>query len=460
MPGLEIFRTSTFRLAFASGAAFAACVVMLSGLVYWQVGGYETEQVDRFVERKLSDIAAADAQAIIARLAATDRTGRQGAAYFGLFMPDGNPVAGNIPHLPPGIRTDGKARQLDALVPEEASPVRAAALTLPDGRILLIARDVAEIDELQQAVLEALEIGVAPALVLSLAVGYLLGRNAIQRVRAVRRTIERIMGGSLNDRLETSSRGDDFDRLAASVNRMLDEIGRLLDEVAGIGDDIAHDLRTPLTRVRTRLERVRQQSHTEHELRDAIDAAILGLDQALGIITALLRIGEIEDGRRRAAFGDADLAALARDIAELYEPVAEAAGVALALETSGRLSIFGDRDLLIEAVANIIDNAIKFTPSGGRVRVSVFERGGRAVVAVEDSGPGIPPEEREAVLKRFYRADKSRHHFGNGLGLGIVQAIVTLHGFDLTIGDAAPGCRFEIVCTPAPQRSRPATNPE
>jgi signal transduction histidine kinase len=306
-----------------------------------------------------------------------------------------------------------------------------------------------QLGELQQALLRALAIGVVPTLLLSLGVGYLLGWRAVRRVRAVRRTVERIMSGNLRDRLAMTHADEDFDHLAESVNGMLDQIERLLEEVAGIGDDIAHDLRTPLTRVRTRLDRARQPGSTRETLIGAIDGATAGLDQALGIITALQRISEIEDGRRHAAFGDVDLSAVARDIAELYGPIAEAKGVCLAVDAARRLSVRGDRDLLIEAVANVLDNAIKFTPIGGRVVVTTFEGEGTYGVRIVDTGPGIPVEERRAVLKRFYRSDKSRHHFGSGLGLGLVQAIATLHGFELSIGDAEPGCLFEILCPPA-----------
>jgi signal transduction histidine kinase len=454
MPSLEIFRTSSFRLACLSGGAFALCAVILFGFVYWQADIDETARIDRFTEHQLRSIGAGDVDASIARLAATSPNGpRDGSGHYGLFAADGTRLAGNILTLPATLPLDGHAVRVaepsTALGGMAGGPARAAGLILPDGRRLVIARDVAEIEGLQQALVRALEIGVLPAVGLSLGVGFLLSWRAVRRVRAIRRTIERIMSGRLQDRLATAGTGDDFDQLADSVNRMLDEIARLLDEIQGVGDDIAHDLRTPLTRVRTRLERSRQQAGTREELVDGIEAAMRGLDQALGIITALLRIAEIEDGRRRAAFGDVDLSAVARDIGELYEPIAEARGVALAVDAEPRLPVLADRDLLIEAIANVIDNAVKFTPAGGHVSIAALARDGRNVVRVVDSGPGIPADEREAVMKRFYRSDKSRHHLGSGLGLGLVDAIVKLHGFEVSIGDAAPGCIFEISCVPS-----------
>ena len=449
MPRFETIRTPTFRLACVSGGAFAFCVLMLFGLIQWQAGVYETNRVDWFVQRKLHAIAAGDTDAEVKRLAQAAEASALNDAYFGLFGPSGTRREGNIPRLPADLKTDGVARRVDGNAVGGARPLRMAAVILPDGSTLVIGRDVAELEELQNALLRALEIGVLPAVLLSLAVGAWLGGRAARRVRAIRLTIERIMTGNLQDRLVVTDQRDDFNALAASVNSMLDEIERLLEEIAGVGDDIAHDLRTPLTRVRTRLERAKLQATTREELVEAVESAIVGLDQALGIITALLRIAEIEDGRRRAAFGDVDLAALARDIAELYEPIAEGHGVALTVDALTRLSVHGDRDLMIEAIANVVDNAVKFTPRGGAVSVAVFTRDGKNVIRIADTGSGIPREEREAVMKRFYRSDKSRHHLGSGLGLGVVQAIVTLHGFTVAIGDAAPGCIFEIICPPA-----------
>jgi signal transduction histidine kinase len=227
---------------------------------------------------------------------------------------------------------------------------------------------------------------------------------------------------------------------------MLGEIEALIYEIAGVGDDIAHDLRTPLTRVRVRLERGRDHATTLEELRVVADQAIVGLDQALAIVTALLRIAEIEHGRRLECFSDVALAPLLREVYDLYEPIAEDKHVTLAVEGAGakEATVRGDRDLLFEAVANLADNAVKFTPAGGRVELSLGRRGADTVIRVNDTGPGIPESEREAVTKRFYRSDKSRGSGGLGLGLSLVAAIVKLHGFQFTIG-GSPGCTAEIV---------------
>jgi PAS domain S-box-containing protein len=232
-------------------------------------------------------------------------------------------------------------------------------------------------------------------------------------------------------------------QITAAVRAALLE--EALQEAKVVGDNIAHDLRTPLTRVRLRLERGREHAATLQELRAVADQAIAGLDQSLTTITALLRITEIEHSRRREGFSEVQLAPLIREAGELYDPIAENKGVALRVETLDEAAVRGDRDLLFEAIANLIDNAVKFTPEGGRVELALLQQGGETVIRVSDTGPGIPETEREAVTQRFYRSDQSRNIKGLGLGLSMVAAIMKLHSFRLKIS-AGPGCTAEIAC--------------
>jgi signal transduction histidine kinase len=283
---------------------------------------------------------------------------------------------------------------------------------------------------------------------MALIIGMVLSLRALDRLSDVNRRIQRIVAGDLRERLPTRGSDDPFDQLAVGVNRMLGEIEALIHEIAGVGDDIAHDLRTPLTRVRVRLERGREHAATLAELRAVADQAIVGLDQALAIITALLRIAEIEHSRRLEGFSEVALAPLLREVGDLYEPIAEDKHVTLRVAATDAATVHGDRDLLFEAVANLVDNAVKFTPEGGRVELALLRREGDTVIRVSDTGPGISEVEREAVTKRFYRSDKSRRTEGLGLGLSLVAAIVNLHGFRLTIA-GCPGCTAEIVCPQA-----------
>jgi signal transduction histidine kinase len=290
-----------------------------------------------------------------------------------------------------------------------------------------------------------LTIGLLPAFLLAIGIGLLLSRRANMRVEEVNRRVARIVAGDLRQRLPSRGIQDPFDRLAVIVNGMLDEIEALIQEIAGVGDDIAHDLRTPLSRVRAILERGRENAATVEEFQALIERAMGGLDQCLAIITALLRITEIEHSRRLGGFGEVLLPEMMAEVEEFYAPMAEDRDIALRLVATPAAIVRGDRDLLFEAIANLVDNAVKFTPAGGRIELGLQRVAGATIIRVSDTGPGIGAAERDSVTKRFYRSDRSRHMPGIGLGLSLVAAIVRLHGFTLSIS-SGPGCSIEIAC--------------
>jgi signal transduction histidine kinase len=232
--------------------------------------------------------------------------------------------------------------------------------------------------------------------------------------------------------------------LAEIVNSMLDEIAKLMDDVKGIGEDIAHDLRTPLTRVRARLERARDHSKTHEEFVDAVDKSITGIDQTLAIVTALLRIAEMEQDQKSPSFAPVDLADVVHAVEELYEPIAEDKGLCLLARIDDCPLVLGDKDLLMEAIANLVDNAIKFTPAPGEVCIELRHGAEGPVLSVRDTGPGIAESDRENVLRRFFRSDRSRHSPGVGLGLNLVAAVANRHGVTLAIKEAHPGCVMEL----------------
>ena len=448
---LGVLHTSTFRYAFLASAMFGLGVLGLFGLVYTQAVSNESAGIDRTLRADI-DAILDDDLSFFDELNQTMAPSSASGSYVELFGADGRPMLGDIPVLPTDVPLDRQPHATAIPAPMPGSPrieLHAIAARLPDGRILMLARTVRQVAELRQAVIRTLVLGVLPVMMLALLSGLWLGWRAGRRVREITLSIERIMRGDLSDRVPMTAAGergagDAFDKLAVSVNHMLDEIERLLETIRGIGNDIAHDLRTPLTRVRTRLELSARRAESAAELNAALDAATAGLDQALAIGSALLRIGEIEEGRRRAGFRTVDLSVLVRDLAEMYEPVATERSLGLTVMAPAEIQVYGDPELLMEAFANILDNALKFTPAGGRIELAAKVRGAHGIVQISDTGPGIPPGEREAVLRRFYRADKSRNMPGSGLGLGLVSAVITLHGFALTISDAEPGCVFEI----------------
>jgi hypothetical protein len=242
---------------------------------------------------------------------------------------------------------------------------------------------------------------------------------------------------------------DDLNYVSSAVNVMLDEIVRLLGQIKSVGDNIAHDLRTPLAVMRAQLERG-LAGPSEQGMRIAAQRALRELDRALTTVTALLRISEIEFGRRRSEFASLDLAAVCSSAFELYEPLAEAKAIEFTLEAPAPLPFQGDFDLLVEAVANLIDNAIKFTPKGGAVHVVAKALAGRPAIRVSDTGPGVAPAERSDIFKRFYRSERCGHTPGTGLGLSMAATIIKLHGLDIRVEDNNPGAAFEI----SPSRAR------
>ncbi len=452
MPRLDLFRTTAFRWAMVFAAAFTGLSVVLFAFVYWQTAGYERAQVDDMLRHEAKVIAESPGTAGVA-LAAWLRDDVHAVRYGILVSHDGVPQAGNMPSVPKDLWPDAKPQFVtteahDADGDERGEGIRALALKLSDGRTLALGNDTDALEHVSVVIVRALGLGLGPMVALSLLGGAILGRRALGRVTVLSQAISHIRQGLLSGRLPTTGRRDEFDRLAVEINAMMDEIERLLDEVRSVGDSIAHDLRTPLTRARTRLERSRNTVTTPAEFAAAIDETIGWLDQTFSVITAVLRIGEIEHGRRRAAFQPVDLGQILVEVAELYDPIAEENEITIRVDVErieGTVTM-GDRDLLFEAVVNLLDNAIKFTPRHGHVLLSLGERSGKAVIIVADDGPGIAAADRRRVLQRFYRAERSRHREGVGLGLSLVAAIANLHGFQLTIGDNHPGCRVELAC--------------
>jgi signal transduction histidine kinase len=278
------------------------------------------------------------------------------------------------------------------------------------------------------------------------------GADAVRRIDAVTHATQRIVAGDLSQRLPVHGRTGDLDRLAHVINGMLDEIEGLIHEVKGVCDNIAHDLRTPLTRLLAGLERAHRRARTRADFTTAIEDAIIETRAVLRTFSAMLRISEVESGARRIGFTSVDLAQVVADVAEFYEPVADEKGVSLDLRADGVAAMLpGDPSLLFEAVGNLVDNAIKFTPAGGHITLRTFSDPDRLGVAVSDTGPGIPCEERDAVSRRFYRLEQSRSAPGSGLGLALVAAIARLHDMQLLIGDATPGCRIALVHTATEQ---------
>jgi signal transduction histidine kinase len=445
----EFTRSTTMRWTVLVAGIFAAFTVALLGFVYLKTKQDLTLRSDRAIALQMGILAALPPER---RLDAINEGLRQDPAHIrlvGLFSPHGDRIAGNMEKQPPDVRIDGTAQNAVAGrtdgFGQEQQAVRLIARTLPDGDLLLVGRGLDEIEEIAQVVGRALALGLFPAVFLCIAVGVALGARARRRIVEVNERVQRIVAGNLHERLPFRNTDDPFSKLAMIVNGMLDEMEALIQSLAGVGHDIAHDLRTPLTRARLMLERGRSNATTFRQLQAVADKTIEAVDQSLAIITAILRLAEIEKSQRSAGFGHVALADLVREVHDMYEPIAEDKGISLVVQSPRELNVHGDRDLLIEAVANLVDNAVKFTPAGGRVEIGLLRTDDETIVRVKDTGSGISDQERDLVLRRFYRSDKIRHTSGLGLGLNLVAAIAKLHGFRFSIRPGA-GCIVEIAC--------------
>src|SRR6266851_1463769 len=445
----HIIRSNTFRWAPAVAGVFAVFVIVLFGFIYWQADQYLIARSDKMIGSQLNFIAGLPSERRLGAINDHLKQDSRGVQYAGLFGADGHKVAGNLDQLPPGLKINDSVQGVAVVraVPAglDTHVIRAIARRMPNGETLVIGREVDETREISHVVAQALALGLLPALCLCLLAGAWLSMRAQKRVEEVNQRVQRIIAGDLRERLPHRDVDEPFSRLTVIVNGMLDEMETMIHALAGVGNDIAHDLRTPLTRARLALERGRTNATTLEQLQAVVDKAIANIDQSLAIITALLRLAEIENSRRLAAFGTVSLHEMLREVCDVYEPIAENKSIDLRVGVQQRLSVRGDRDLLFEAVANIVDNAIKFTPEGGRVDIELIRGDNETTVRVTDTGPGINDQEREAVLRRFYRSDKIRSAPGVGLGLNLVAAIVKLHGFRLAI-HPGPGGRMEVIC--------------
>lgn len=463
----ELLRSTTFRWTLALAAAVAACNLLMFGCFYLRTTMYLNSNIDTAITEAASLIAGNSPEGMREAIEHRLRDDPRRVKLAGLFSPDGHRILGNIAVLPPRLPLDGHSHPMRLARIDsnghDMQGTRAVGVRLASGEIVVVGRDTEEMHEVAATVGRGIALQLVPGVILALVVGAWLSVRAQRRVEEMRAQASRIVSGELQARLPIRQTRDPLDRLAIIVNRMLDEIETLVHALAGVGDDIAHDLRTPLTRVRATLERGRDGARTLGELQVVNDRAIAGLDQSLAIITALLRISEIDHRRRLAAVDTIHLAETIRAVEELYEPIAEDNGVALEVELDTVGSLTGDRDLMFEAVANLVDNALKFTPRGGAVRISLLHAEGGPVLRVADTGPGINEDEREDVVRRFYRSDKSRGTQpgtpGVGLGLSLVASIVKLHGFRLVI-TGGPGCVVEIVCVQPERVVLPAERSE
>jgi len=446
----KLLRTSAFQLALLYTLLFAASVFFLLGFIYWATVGFMSDQVDETIQAEIQGLAEQyrrqGLRGMISVMNERVLNDPQGESIYLLVNADIRPQAGNLNEWPALVDDDDGwiSFYLNRSGGRFAAShmARAKVFTLRGGYRLLVGRDVFALFRVRELIERSLTWGVAITLGMAIVGGAALARGTRRRIEAITSTSRLIMQGDLSLRVPTRGTGDDFDELADHLNRMLDQIEGLMAGVRHVSDNIAHDLRTPLTRMRSRLELLQSKS-LEDESRQIVQDIIAEADHLLATFNALLRIARIESGGYSSRFDDIDLYELVLDAADLYEAVAADKHQNLAMDLAKGIVIKGDRDLLFQAIANLLDNAIKYTPEGGAVgiRLRAFDN---VVISVWDEGPGIAEDEVEKVTERFYRVDKTRGLPGNGLGLSMVKAVCEMHKGNLILKDNKPGLRAEL----------------
>ena len=448
----KLCKSSTFRLALVYMALFSLSVLLLLGFIYWSTAGYMVRQTEATIEAEITGLAERYDLTGLPGLSdsISERLSRQQAntSLYLLTDPQFKPILGNLPKWPEGqfseqgwlsFHTDSGPRTEDA-----KHKALARGFKLAGGFHLLVGRDVHDLQEIQGLIREALFWGLLMTIVLALAGGTMMSRTMMHRIEVINATCHRIMDGDLQQRIPRTGGDDDFDKLVATLNRMLEQIEVLMQGVKQVTNNIAHDLRTPLTHLRRRLDMLRETGLSNERHEELLDQAIGEADGLLVTFKALLRISEVESGSRRIGFQSVDMNALLQDLVELYSPLSEEKEQTFEAEVPEARLIPGDRDLLFQAFANILDNAIKYTPASGRIRLVLTDRPEQVEVAINDTGPGIPAEAREQVFERFSRLETSRSSPGNGLGLSLVAAIVKLHHGRIELADNRPGLSLTI----------------
>ncbi|MGH8122420.1 MAG: sensor histidine kinase [Rudaea sp.] len=442
----RLFRTSSFRLTLLYAGLTGLSFLLLFAVIYWSTTEFMQKQIDTTVKAEIKEVrnGAADGSLQSLRRVVQAFTEQSPGFFYLLQDRAGNVLAGNLPRLEPvvdvrdwtGVNRLPGFRDID---------IRGLGLAAPEGAYLFVGMNAHQVHEMHESVTRSFLWGFGAAMLLALIGGAAMSLSVLRRIEGVSQTSRDIVGGDLQRRIPLNGSGDEFDHLAGSVNAMLDRIQVLMDGLRQVSTDIAHDLRTPLTRLRQRLELAQERPTDTAALQATLGASLSGIDAILQTFSALLRIAQVESGARKASFTRIDLSELLHTIAEVYQPAFEEKSQTLRERITPDLTVSGDRELLTQLFANLVENATRHCPSGAHVGLIATPGADGISVAVSDNGPGIPIGMREKVLQRFVRLDASRSTPGNGLGLSMAAAVVALHDAQLHMGDNVPGLRITIL---------------
>jgi signal transduction histidine kinase len=444
----ETLRSSTLRLALISILVFGAAVIGLFSYVYFSAASYVRILSDRDIAAEVGLLQKAYGQggrnalvAAIGERVANERL--EGGRYLladAAFMP----LAGNLKEWPAALKESDGWQSIEAA---DGHLLRVDIVPLAEGLRLLVGKDIDDLRGFAGKINTAIGLVLLLIFILAGVVTVYTSRRTVGRIESINAISRSIMQSDLGERIPLRGTRDEWDRLAQNLNLMLDRIETLMGEVKQATDNVAHDLRTPLTRMRGRLEKASGRSRDGENDQALIGDTIGELDRVLTMFASLTRISQIEAKDRTAVFRTVNLSDIAGEVVELFDAAAEHEHVTLTASGDPTAFVTGDRDLLFDAVANLVDNAIKHGRDAGRVSVEVKRTDNGATIAVSDDGPGIPDNERQHVLKRFYRLERSRRTPGNGLGLSLVAAVAHLHGADIEMSDNTPGLTFRLTFT-------------
>jgi signal transduction histidine kinase len=444
----RILQTASFRLAALYALLFGGSVLVLGAIVFWSARSALEQQVTDRIEAEIALLREEFRSKGLDHLVATvqERTRTAAALDYFVVDPAGKRLAGNLPFISDrlGWLNIDSGRDASDEQRGENEHIRVFVAQLDGGMRLGVGEDLEQVGEMEATFLGALTSALGIVVVLGIGGGLLLSAGLLRRVDAITRTAEAIIAGDLSRRIERTGSGDDFDRLSANLNAMLDRIAGLMENLRQVSNDIAHDLRTPLSRLCQGLEEAKARDLTAGDYKSVVERAVEEARALLETFSALLRIAQIEAGTQRSAFRAVDLSDVMRTVAEAYAPVAEDTGRTLRAQIADGVQINGDRELLAQLFANLVENALHHTPPRTTFTVYLARQPMGAVANVADDGPGIPEEERTNVFRRFYRLERSRTTPGNGLGLSMVAAIAHLHHAAVELLDSKPGLRVVI----------------
>ncbi|HEY0919182.1 sensor histidine kinase [Devosia sp.] len=453
----QLWRTTTVRLTAMFILIFAVFSVLLLGLISYQSSIEIQRQQGDQIDREVTLLQRLDrSQGFRAVIIAVDRLARQpGPGIYYLSDPTGRMIVGNVDTLPLNVLQETGTYRFDYERPQpfgnDETPAEGTAVVrsvvLDSGLLLIVGRDVVERRGFTAIIVRGFLFGVAGILIFSLIAGGLTAVRVLRRIDSITATSNKIMSGNLSERIAVTRRNDEFDGLATSLNQMLDRIEQLLQGLKEVTDNVAHDLKTPLTRLRNQAEAALREGTSPEARREALETTIAESDKLIRTFNALLMIARVEAGAPSGAFTDVDVSAVVDDVAELYAPVAEEAGMVLDTAVEAGVRLRANRELIGQALVNLVENALKYFEKGegeGRITLGVRRSGERVLIEVADNGPGIPAEDRHRVVERFVRLEKSRTEPGSGLGLSLVAAVARLHKGAFRIEDNAPGVRAVI----------------